>query len=231
MSIADIHAIYLATEGEGINLGIPQVFVRFQGCSIGCVNCDSMETWEFDSGRPMLFSQVIDEISRVGQNGLIKRVSFTGGDPLHPKHRVALTTLIDKLKAKGYWINIEAAGTVIVDEVFDKLDFISFDIKTPSTGVRFNPRLLNKMMDQYSDKFQLKAVVDNRQDFDFISKLYDQFSSKNVNWCITPGFMKGETLPKEKILQIMDWNIADGGKFRVICQQHKFLFGADRTNV
>jgi hypothetical protein len=43
--------------------------------------------------------------------------------------------------------------------------------------------------------------------------------------------MKGETLPKEKILQIMDWNIADGGKFRVICQQHKFLFGADRTNV
>ena len=231
MSFADIHAIYLATEGEGVHLGIPQVFVRFQGCAIGCANCDSMETWSFDTGRPMIYSQVLDEIYKAGHNGLIKRVSITGGDPLHVKHREALIELIKVLKNKGFWINIEAAGVTVPHEVFDKVDFISFDIKTPSTGVRFNKKNLDKMFAQYSGKFQIKAVVEDEKDFKFIHDLSTYYDDEKVSWCITPGFMKGEDYPKERIVNIMNWNAENGGFFKVICQQHKFIFGADRTNV
>ncbi|MEX0799567.1 MAG: hypothetical protein WD025_08980, partial [Bacteriovoracaceae bacterium] len=49
-----INSIYMATEGEGIHVGTPQIFVRFQGCAIGCVNCDSKDTWEFLPGNKAL---------------------------------------------------------------------------------------------------------------------------------------------------------------------------------
>lgn len=231
MKEANIHAIYVATEGEGIFLGIPQIFVRFQGCTIGCVNCDSMETWDFDSRQLMTMDELLNQISELGKRGTISRVSLTGGDPLHPTHRPFLSELVNRLKEKNYWINIEAAGTVVVDEVFDRVDYISFDIKTPSTGVRFNQIHLDKMFKQYGDKFQIKAVIENRHDFDFVFNLKSQYGQDNTPWCLTPSYEKGDQFPKERIISIMDWNTELGGPFRVICQQHKFVFGADRTNV
>ena len=92
-----INSIYRATEGEGIHLGTPQIFVRFQGCTIGCLNCDSMDTWEFEG-----FNSTLDEVwQRVWNesfDGRIKRVSITGGDPLHPKHVPAVLELVTFLK-------------------------------------------------------------------------------------------------------------------------------------
>src|SRR6478736_4189203 len=75
-----INSIYRATEGEGIHIGIPQIFVRFQGCHVGCVNCDTKETWDFDPAFTMALDEVMESIETLSQN-IIKRVSITGGDP------------------------------------------------------------------------------------------------------------------------------------------------------
>ena len=40
-----INSVYRATEGEGIFVGRVQIFVRFQGCNVKCINCDSKDTW------------------------------------------------------------------------------------------------------------------------------------------------------------------------------------------
>ena len=153
-----INSIYRATEGEGIHIGIPQIFVRFQGCHVGCVNCDTKETWDFDPAFTKSFDEVIEQIEVLSQ-GLIKRVSITGGDPLHPSHVPSLIDLVKELKTLGYFINIEAAGTRIVKEVFDLVDFISYDFKTPSTEVKTSKELLVKFLNEYGSKSQVKAVV------------------------------------------------------------------------
>lgn len=231
-----IHSIYRATEGEGVFLGTPQIFVRFQGCNIGCVNCDSKETWEFTEDTRSL-QNVLDEIEELTGKypHRLKRVSITGGDPLHPKNAPAALALTCELKKLGYFVNIEAAGTRIVDEIFDTLDYISFDYKTPSTGVNTNRKLLVKLATQYAGKFQIKSVIADKRDFeatyDAFCDVLEKSNHAYLNWVLTPCFEPGEQFPKERFLNIIEMNQQFGGPFRVIGQQHKWLHGPDERNI
>lgn len=230
-----MNSIYLATEGEGVLLGTPQVFVRFQGCAIGCLNCDSKDTWEFDQKMGLSLNEVLEKISFESKKGLIKRVSITGGDPLHPQHVPSVVALIKELKARGYEINIEAAGTRVVHEIFDLVDFISFDYKTPSTGVKTKVDLLVKMVEQYPKRFQIKSVIETEEDFRDTLRAYEEVEKRLPNftgpWCLTPAYNLEEAFPRERFLSVMDWNIMAGAKFRVIGQQHKWFFGPDEKQV
>lgn len=234
-----IHSIYRATEGEGINIGTPQIFVRFQGCSIGCVNCDSKDTWDFfEDNQLRSFSSVIDEIEQISGKypHRLKRVSITGGDPLHPKHIPGVIELIKELKKRAFSINIEAAGTRVIDEIFDAIDFISFDIKTPSTNVRPNLNLIKKLSKQYQGKAQIKSVISDKKDFEFVYDIYqnimEELDYKNtIPWILTPCYEQGESFPRERFLQIIELNENFGAPFRVIGQQHKWLHGPDKKEI
>lgn len=225
----NIHSIFSATEGEGIFLGRPQVFVRFQGCNIGCVNCDSMETWSFEINQGLSVSEVVEKV----ESYKLKNVSITGGDPLHPKHVPGVLALARKLKSLGYYINIEASGQRVVDEIFDIVDFISFDYKTPSTGVKTSLKNLERMAIQYKNKFQVKAVISDKTDFYDTLRSFDSLGELNrgINWALTPAYCAGEDFPRERFLEVIDLNMKSGGHFRVIGQQHKWLHGPDKRDV
>jgi 7-carboxy-7-deazaguanine synthase len=227
----------MATEGEGIHVGTPQIFVRFQGCNIGCVNCDSKETWEFKDTSLSLDSAMEQIEAESGKYPhRIKRISITGGDPLHPIHAPGVEALAVELKKRGFYINIEAAGTRIVDSLFDVLDFVSFDFKTPSTDVTTNPKLLKKLVTQYAKKAQIKSVISDKKDFEFV---YDQFLTlqKDLDyqvetpWILTPCYEPHEEFPKERFIEMIDLNQQFGSPFRVIGQQHKWIHGPKKRNV
>ena len=227
-----INSIYRATEGEGIHLGQTQIFVRFQGCNIGCYNCDSKDTWDFIDDGNMSLESVIERIISLDV-GLSKRVSITGGDPLHPKNEMGVIELIKELKSRDYWINIEAAGTRMAYEVFDLVDFISFDFKTPSTGVRQRDKIFKKLNEQFEGKFQVKAVIENERDFartlEFRNEVFPEGHS--FSWCLTPCFNTDENFPLERFKNVVRWNEKAGGPFRVIGQQHKWLYGPNKKQV
>lgn len=230
-----INTIYKATEGEGIHVGIPQIFVRFQGCSIGCVNCDSKETWEFDLSYSKEMSDVLAEVDKLSAGGKIKRVSITGGDPLHPGHVPGVLALVKELKSKNYFINIEAAGTRVVEEIFDLVDFISYDYKTPSTGVRTSKDLLFKMVEKYGNKAQIKSVIAHHKDFEAAYEVYYQTQSRMDKapgtWVLTPCYETTEQFPMERFQQVLRMNEEFGAPFRVIGQQHKWVYGASEKSV
>jgi len=235
MGTININSIYLATEGEGVNLGIPQIFVRFQGCTIGCLNCDSKDTWDFSKGESKSLESVLGEIHQLGYNGLIKRVSITGGDPMHPKNLEQVINLAGALKKRGYFLNLEAAGTRVDHRLFDLLDFISFDYKTPSTGVKTPLELILKMHEQYPHKFQIKAVIQDKIDFNNVMTAYENIREKidgiDFPWVLTPSYEVSEPFPKERFVDIINWNQEMGGPFRVIGQQHKWIFGPSKKQV
>lgn len=230
-----IHSIYLATEGEGVRVGTPQVFIRFMGCNIGCINCDSKDTWEFIEPNYSLdeLLTAIEAESGVNQRR-IKNVSITGGDPLHPKHTQQVIKLTRTLKQKGYFVNIEAAGTRLVDELFDVIDFISFDIKTPSTNVKTPEKTLEKLLEQYAEKSQVKAVIQNRHDFDYVYDIYTRLEQKygeiKTPFVLTPCFEPGEKLPKVLVQSIVELNQSLGAPFKVVLQQHKVIYSSDFGN-
>ena len=228
-----INSIYMATEGEGIHVGIPQIFVRFQGCAIGCLNCDSKDTWEFTPGNRSLNQTLAKVEELAGEYPMrVKRVSITGGDPLHPKHVPAVRALARELKKRGYYINLEAAGTRLVHEIFDVIDFISFDYKTPSTGVKTNLKLIVKLFEQYKDKAQIKAVISNRHDFEATMEAFKTVCAEtdhafSIPWVLTPCYEPGEEFPKTLCQSIVELNHSYGAPFRVILQQHKVIYTSD----
>lgn len=237
MTQLGIHSIYMATEGEGVCIGTPQIFVRFQGCTVGCINCDSKETWEFDAEGISLEEtlKLIEEESGKYPHR-IKRVSITGGDPLHPKHTDGVDALIIELKKRGFFVNIEAAGTRVVDKIFDTIDFISFDFKTPSTGVKTNVALLKKVLTQYGKKAQVKSVITDKKDFEFTYDIFQQVLKDldykiETPWVLTPCYEPHEEFPKDRFIEVIDLNQQYGSPFRVIGQQHKWIHGPIKRNV
>ena len=232
-----INSIYQATEGEGIHLGNPQIFVRFQGCAIGCINCDSRETWPFLEETGSSVEAVVQQIQSLSQTNRypIKRVSITGGDPLHPRFHDGLLELIRQLKALDFWINIEASGVRIVDSVFELVDFISFDFKTLSTNVQTRPEMIVRVAQNFGDKLQVKSVIESDEDFFQVVKVY-QFVEKELNsvyfaWCLTPAYNEREEFPLRRFKRVIELNQQWGGIFRVVGQQHKWLYGPDSLRV
>ncbi len=232
-----INTIYMSSEGEGIWIGLPQIFVRFQGCNIGCVNCDSKETWEFSQNFQKNLEDVVAEIVMLSEKPMfpVKRISITGGDPLHQSHLPAVRALISELKIRNFTINIEASGTRVVDDIFEQVDQISFDLKTPSTGVKTSKELILKMHELYADKSQIKAVVDSREDFAYAYETFlaarEKFPKSILPWVITPCFEPEADFPRSKFQDILRLNESYGGPFRVIGQQHKWIYGAQEKNV
>lgn len=230
-----LNSIYRATEGEGIHIGTPQIFVRFQGCAIGCVNCDSLDTWEFSSVPACSLSEVLERIHQQQGEGRIQRVSITGGDPLHPKHEVALKELVQALKKENFFINLEAAGTRVLPEIFDAIDFISFDFKTPSTGVRTPIKHIEYLNEKFPHKFQIKAVIETKEDFHACLAAFEfvRQTQKILSfpWVLTPCYNLQTEFNAQIFQNILTWNEQSGGPFRVIGQQHKWVFGPDRKQV
>lgn len=232
-----VNSIYRAIEGEGTFVGTPQVFVRFQGCAVGCTNCDSKDTWEFADIYSTNLENILKKVHEESGSypNKINRVSITGGDPLHPKHVPAVLELAQELKKQGFYINLEAAGTRIVDSIFDTVDFISFDFKTPSTNVTTNPELIVRMVNQYPGKFQIKAVIADEADFHATKNAYEWVREKtnyqHIPWCLTPAYDTGLDFPQELFQNVMTMNLNYGGAFRVIGQQHKWVFGSTLKQV
>ncbi|MEK6625678.1 MAG: 7-carboxy-7-deazaguanine synthase QueE [Bdellovibrionota bacterium] len=232
-----INSIYRATEGEGACIGRPQIFVRVQGCTIGCANCDSKDTWEFGVNLPCRLSDAMEQILALSNHGL-KRVSITGGDPLHPKHVPGVLQLVRELKIKKFFISLEASGCRIVHEIFDLIDFINFDFKPPSTKIERTlekqTKLIVEMAKNYPAKFQIKSVAHDERDFAAILNAYHLVQEKvvmNFDWCLTPVYNPGEAFPLERFKLILQLNENAGGVFRVIGQQHKWVYGPNEKQV
>jgi len=254
-----LNSLYVATEGEGLLIGRPQIFVRTQGCSIGCVNCDSKDTWNFDDRSLVAVDTVIKSICNIVEHKKgPRRVSITGGDPLHPKILPGVLTLAKELKNLGFFISLEAAGTRIVPELFQVIDFINFDYKTPSTQVQTKKEFILEMVRNFPAKFQVKSVAADERDFNYTLDAYtwvlnewreieqredltklkkSPLNSKALDnqlpfeWILTPVYNPGSEFPVKAFQSILQFNELAGGPFRVIGQQHKWVFGPNEKMV
>ena len=46
--IYPVNEIFQSIQGEATFTGTPSIFVRLQGCPVGCAWCDTKHTWEID---------------------------------------------------------------------------------------------------------------------------------------------------------------------------------------
>jgi len=128
---AKISEIFFSIQGEGIYQFIPQIFVRFWGCDIGCCFCDTRNL----SYKIKSLEEVVKEIFSF-KNFFYHSISLTGGEPLIQKD--FLKSLCRVLKERGQVIYLETNGILYknLGEVLDYLDIIAMDFKLPSSTQR-----------------------------------------------------------------------------------------------
>lgn len=102
-----INEMFETIQGEGAHTGIPSIFVRLQGCPVGCPWCDTKHTWTLDDALVTTAQAVIakneesEHYFDVNENELLalfeaqgyvaKHVVITGGAlyvRFNPTHRV-----------------------------------------------------------------------------------------------------------------------------------------------
>lgn len=80
--------------GDGL-----RVVLWVAGCTHHCKNCQNPETWDINGGIPF-DKNAKEEIFNDLKKDYISGITFSGGDPLHPKHRKEVLELAKEIKEK-----------------------------------------------------------------------------------------------------------------------------------
>jgi organic radical activating enzyme len=95
---------FLSLQGEGPSAGQPALFVRLQGCDVGCHWCDTKYSWSREGGRDATLVELDRELSALGEASL---VVVTGGEPLqHP----GAGELLAHLASRWGRVEVETSG-------------------------------------------------------------------------------------------------------------------------
>lgn len=222
-----INDIFISLEGEGMNIGIPEIFIRFQGCTLGCKFCDTPEAKNPNGGINMSIDKIMEKVEELK----CKRVVLTGGNPIE-QNLDDLEELVIRLKNKKYFITLEATGcdkiSSHLQDIFNKIDFISFDIKSPSSKI---DTIFDNGSIGWLWKSQYKIIVSNDEDYIFAKKMIEKYVNGKYNFIITPCWNIKKDIDKKFVQKIWSNVVRDKLRCRVIIQQHKIAFGAEKRGV
>jgi 7-carboxy-7-deazaguanine synthase len=118
-----VNEIFATLQGEATFTGTPSVFIRLQGCDVGCSWCDTKHTWDIDPANQInlvaLLTKTHDKNNWANASikqiteciktnyPQIKHVVITGGEPAI----YDLRPLCNALEELGKDIQIETSGT------------------------------------------------------------------------------------------------------------------------
>lgn len=162
-----VNEVFETIQGEAAFTGSPSVFLRLQGCPVGCGWCDTKHTWHTLPEDQLSQSEIIAKTDdsphyyvsdaksiaeMVADNYQAKHVVITGGEPC----MIDLTDLTTELLARGLRVQIETSGT--------------FEIKVhPDAWVTLSPKIdmpggLTVLASSYDRANEIKYPVGNERD-------------------------------------------------------------------
>jgi 7-carboxy-7-deazaguanine synthase len=180
-STANLIEIFSAIQGEGVNVGTRQIFIRFGGCDLRCNYCDSQHTWQKQSTcqiehtpgardfvtheNPIELTQLLAWVAAQNQPKLHDSISITGGEPL--LHAPFLAQFLPQVKTlTGLPIYLETGGhrPQQLAQVISAIDIVGMDIKLPSvsgeTHWEAHREFLQRCVDANVDVF-IKLIIAN----------------------------------------------------------------------
>ncbi len=205
-----INEIFHSIQGEGATMGIPTVFVRFTGCNLDCIWCDT--EYAKTEGKKYSIGQILAEVDKFKCN----QVCITGGEPMYQSET---PRLINELLATGYLVTLETNGSINLEELeCSPLLMISMDIKCPSSGQSEKMDFSNIELMGPTD--QLKFIITDRNDYDYAKDIMKEYEPRCVI-IMTP--VDGTDLEK-----LTEWVLKDRIDVRVLPQLHKIIWGDQR---
>ena len=118
-----VNEVFETLQGEGSFTGQPSIFIRLQGCPVGCSWCDTKHTWEISLEDEVDRSKIVSKNAEndnwgtftveqlkalfISEGYLAKHVVITGGEPC----MYDLTPLCLALESNDYSCQVETSGT------------------------------------------------------------------------------------------------------------------------
>ena len=241
----NIGEVFSSIQGEGYLAGRRQVFIRMTECNLNCRYCDTkfavgescrVEKFpgsnDFDIlSQPLPLNRLMDILTSWTGSlpGAHHSISLTGGEPL-----LFADILADWLSApRGILpIHLETNGTLStgLKKIIDQVDYISMDIKLPSTAGRGEELwdLHSHFLETASKKnVSVKIVVGNNTDGAEIQRACAIIAAVRPE---TPLFIQPLSLPENHcgisalhLLHLQALASASLPDVRVIPQMHKLM--------
>ncbi len=136
--------MFVSIQGEGLYVGLLQLFVRTAGCSQRCSYCDTPESRErterciiSETGRsldnPVGAGLLADEVEQImGRNRAIHSISLTGGEPLEQLGFTETFLGLTRRLGKPHYLETNGLHPEALERVLHLVDIFSLDIKLPS---------------------------------------------------------------------------------------------------
>ena len=235
----ELNEIFDSIQGEGALAGFRTLFVRFQGCHLGCKWCDTKKSWKANKFEKRVYvtDLVIDIRNKIESDTWL---CFTGGEPF--EQMKSLLWVSQRLYRYNYRKqSIETAGLigykdekVVLPDKKDIIDFFYNDVfmsvspkLVSALGKRFSYDNLKAIVLFWIEtypvyyKFQFKFVVSTEEDLVILSKLKEDIKSLKVhNVFLQPDGYKLHD--KDFVRMIVRW-LKKNECYRLGVQQHKIL--------
>ena len=143
--------VFSAIQGEGLNVGTRQIFIRFAICDLRCNYCDSAHTWVTPSeyrieatpglrdfevySNPVELTTLLKFVERQNVPGLHDSISLTGGEPLlHAPFLAAFLPEVRSLTNLPIYLETGGHRPEQLLTILPYLDSVGMDLKLPSVS-------------------------------------------------------------------------------------------------
>lgn len=218
MNKLPVNEIFETIQGEAEWTGTPAVFLRLQGCDVGCAWCDTKHTWEVKPEMritpvDMIAKQEdsehygemsVEDIMQALANYDAMHVVITGGEPCMYDLIELTTAIIDS----GRQCQIETSGTYAV-----KADPLTWITVSPKIGMKGGYKVLPSVIAIASE---IKHPVGKMDDIDRLQKEIIPWVSAHADVWLQP--LSQSQKATELCIQQATKN-----NYRVSIQTHKFI--------
>lgn len=155
MSAGNLVEVFSSIQGEGPEVGTRTLFIRYGGCDLRCRWCDSPGTWKRadqwryetapGSGRwaeernPVSPARLLS-VAKSLDLSAHRWVSLTGGEPLLQPEALAAAAEVLSGHGPGIFLETHGLHADALEQVIDRIDFVSMDWKLASDVRRESER-------------------------------------------------------------------------------------------
>lgn len=219
-AIYKINELFETIQGEGFFTGQPAIFIRLQGCPVGCAWCDTKHTWEINAADQIITMQMLNKVQETQEWAALsvsdiltvvteqgyqaKHIVITGGEPC----MVDLTPLCAAFEQQGYSTQIETSGTFEVTTTKNCWVTVS-----PKINMKGGYKILTSAMQRANE---IKHPIATEQHVDELKKLLDDHQITD-----TPIYLQPISQKKRATELAIQTCIANN--WRLSVQVHKYI--------
>lgn len=220
--IYPVNEIFATIQGEATFTGTPAVFVRMQGCKVGCAFCDTKHTWDLQPENKRSLGVVMEKTSlaaptfaEVDGDALVvnitaiargaRHVVLTGGEPADYDLRPLSWACI----RKGFLVQVETSGTSPLQVSHDA--FVTLSPKIDQAGGKV------VLPDVVARANEIKYPIATRRHLDQLLELL----ARGWHDPSIPVWLQPLSQSPIATQRCLEWCMEHG--FRLSLQTHKFL--------